>query len=286
MAVVRKRNRILILLCTLVLVVTGVLGQDSKRINASDPVSWKRYTITGEEFSVILPSMPEMLTTKENERLGRHLRTRLDGVQYGIDVFENPTGQSLEDFIAEYNTDSRSKLTTGRDIVVNNVSGKEYSTSGPPPAIVQFFIMERRLLRFIALGGNAENAAVHHFFSSIIIGKTADAIKVSEGPGMPLELDTGERIYKGGEVDRKVRLVSKPPPAYPEEARRAGFSKTVVLQAIFSKSGKVDEIKVLTPGHHLLNEACIAAAQQITFVPAIKDGKNVSMYMTLEYNFY
>jgi len=34
-----------------------------------------------------------------------------------------------------------------------------------------------------------------------------------------------------------------------------------------------------------LTEAAIRAAKRIRFVPATKDGKPVSMWMTLEYNF-
>lgn len=277
-------SRIPLLLCMIFLVVTGVAAQESKRMNASDPLTWSRYTIKGEEFSVGLPSMPGMTTTKENERRGRHLRTRLDGVQYGIDVFENPTGQSLESFIAEYNKDPQTNLTTGRDIVVNNVPGKEYSTSDSQRAAVQFFIMERRLLRFIAVGGNRENTAVNQFFSSIILGK-GDGIKVSEGPGMPLELDTGERIYKGAEVDTKIKLIAKPEPTFTEEARQNRTHGRVILQAIFSSTGKVGNIQVLSGLPDGLTEACINAAKKIEFVPAVKDGKYVSMYITLEYNF-
>jgi len=34
-----------------------------------------------------------------------------------------------------------------------------------------------------------------------------------------------------------------------------------------------------------ITDKAIAAAQQIKFIPAIKDGKFVSVYMQLEYNF-
>jgi len=279
-------NRIFLLLCTLLLIVTGVTGQKSKP-SASDPNTWRRYTIKGEEFSVALPSMPGMTTTKEQERLGRHFRTRLDGVQYGLDVFENPNAQSLDVFVSEYQSNSKDALPQGRNVIINGVAGKEFSTTNSPKATVQFFATERRLYRVIALGANTENPVVQQFFSSIRLGKKADdAVKVSEGPGMPLELETGERIYKGEELDRRPRLLSKPEPVIPEEARRRGASVTVVLQAIFSSTGKVVDLKVINPGYYGLTEASIAAAEKITFIPGMKDGKNVSMYMTLEYNFY
>jgi hypothetical protein len=72
-----------------------------------------------------------MTTSKESERqipkagLGRHLRTRLDGIQYGIDVFENPNKHSLDDFVAEYKTNFKDDFTVERNVVVNDVPGKE-----------------------------------------------------------------------------------------------------------------------------------------------------------------
>jgi TonB family protein len=277
-------NRILLLLCLLVVVVTGVTGQESKRFIASDPQTWNRYTIKGEEFSVVFPTMPSMETIKEEGRLVRHLRTQLDGVQYGIDIFENSKGQSLGDFIAEYNKNSQTDLTTGRDIVVNDVAGKEYSAPGSPPATAQFFATERRLYRFIAVGANTDNTVVKQFFFSIVLGKKGSALEVSDGLGMPLELD-GERIFKGNEVDTKLRLLFKPEPQYTEEARQNGTSGTVVLRAVFSKTGEVKNIQVLSALPHGLTEACINAARVIKFVPAVKDGKPVSMWIQLEYNF-
>ena len=87
-----------------------------------------------------------------------------------------------------------------------------------------------------------------------------------------------EKAYTGRQVTRKVRLLSKPAPRY------VGIPGTVVLKAIFSASGKVTNIVVVSgvPG---LTEEAINAARQITFVPAIKDGRNVAMWMQLEYNF-
>ena len=274
----------------LVLAVTGVTGQES-RCKPSDPQSWCRYTIKDEEFSVVLPSLPGMMTSKESERempkagLGRHLRTRLDSIHYGIDVFENPNGQSLDGFVAEYKANFKDALTVERNIVVNGVPGKEFSTPTSPPATVQFFATEHRLYRFIAVGTNIDNAAVKQFFSSIILGKKGEGTQVSEGPGMPLELDTGERIFKGNEVDKKLQLKHKPEPSYTEEARQKRTRGQVVLTAIFSSTGEVTNIHVVSALPNGLTEACINAAKKIEFVPAVKDGKPVSMYITLEYNF-
>lgn len=90
--------------------------------------------------------------------------------------------------------------------------------------------------------------------------------------------DEEEKVYSGREVTRKVRLITAPAPKY------VGGTGVVVLRAVFGSSGKVTKIVVVhgVPG---LTEEAVNAAKQITFVPAIKDGRNVAMWMQLEYNF-
>jgi TonB family protein len=92
-------------------------------------------------------------------------------------------------------------------------------------------------------------------------------------------------IMRTSEVDQRARLLSKPEPQYTEEARRNQISGTVMLRAVFASSGEVVQIRALNTLPFGLTERAIAAARQIRFVPAIKSGHPVSVYMQLEYNF-
>jgi tetratricopeptide (TPR) repeat protein len=95
----------------------------------------------------------------------------------------------------------------------------------------------------------------------------------------------GERAFSGQEVDTKVRVLKKPAPDYTAAAQDAGVAGTVILRAVFSAQGTVEHILVLSYLPHGLTEASVAAARRIKFVPATRDGKPVSMFMQLEYNF-
>jgi TonB family protein len=271
--------------------ITGQILEPDKRNNPAPQSTWRTYTVDGEEFSVDLPTMPLMRSSvilNPRRRTQRHLKTFLDGVIYTIDVFENPEPrQSLEDFIAEQNANSDFKLTPERELVVNGFRGKEYlSRDQTRPVTVQFFTTEKRLYRFAAAAASdATNVAVKQFFSSITLVKPKEATEILEGPGMPLILDSGERIYTGKEVTTKARLISKPEPQFTEEARRKRISGTVVLQVIFSKTGEVNSIQVVVGLPYGLTERCINAAREIKFVPATKDGQPVSTWIQLEYNF-
>jgi TonB family protein len=93
------------------------------------------------------------------------------------------------------------------------------------------------------------------------------------------------RIFRSGEVSSRARVLEKPEPQYTESARKNQITGTVVLRAVFSSSGSVTNISTIRGLPDGLTERAIAAARQIRFVPAQKDGHPVSMWMQLEYNF-
>jgi TonB family protein len=94
-----------------------------------------------------------------------------------------------------------------------------------------------------------------------------------------------DRTFRPNEVTQKARILSKPEPQYTEEARRNQISGTVVLKAVFSSSGQVTNIRAVSSLPYGLTEKAIAAARQIRFSPAQKDGRAVSQYIQIEYNF-
>jgi len=93
------------------------------------------------------------------------------------------------------------------------------------------------------------------------------------------------RVYRILEVTQRARVISKPEPQYTEAARKNLVTGSVVLSVIFSESGEVTSIRALRTLPDGLTEKAIAAARQIRFVPASRNGQPVSVYMQLEYNF-
>jgi TonB family protein len=94
-----------------------------------------------------------------------------------------------------------------------------------------------------------------------------------------------DKIFSGREVTSKARVLSKPEPTYTEAARKNQITGTVVLRAVFSSGGSVTNIHAVSGLPDGLTERAIAAAKSIKFVPATKDGRPVSMWMELQYNF-
>ena len=57
------------------------------------------------------------------------------------------------------------------------------------------------------------------------------------------------------------------------------------MRLLFSSSGKVTKIENISNSARELADAAVKAAEKIQFLPAEKNGKLVSTYKTIEYNF-
>jgi protein TonB len=111
--------------------------------------------------------------------------------------------------------------------------------------------------------------------------------KARDGDGAAAQkADDGEKVLTGKEVTVRAVIKSKPLPGYPREARPFGVAGQVKLRIILGADGEVrDEIEVLEGLPYGVTEEAIKAARQIEFEPAQKDGRPVSQYVTLVYNF-
>lgn len=93
------------------------------------------------------------------------------------------------------------------------------------------------------------------------------------------------RIYRPSEVDEMARILSKPSATYTEEARANNIQGTVVLRVVLMADGSVGSIQVVKGLPHGLTARAIAAARQLKFTRATKNGREVSMSTTVEYPF-
>jgi TonB family protein len=97
--------------------------------------------------------------------------------------------------------------------------------------------------------------------------------------------DNEGQTFSGSQVEQRARVLSKPEPTYTEDARRNQVEGTVMLRVVFASNGDVVQIRAVRTLPYGLTERAIAAARQIKFVPAVRGGHPVSVFMQLEYNF-
>ena len=135
--------------------------------------------------------------------------------------------------------------------------------------------------RYIALSGKLSKSKQEEWNDRV--ESLRDFVELSDHKNSTL----GERqIFSAKEVTTKARVISKPEPQYTDQARRNQVTGTIVLKAIFAADGKVRAIRPVKDLPDGLTLMAINAARRIKFIPATKNGRPVSMYIQLEYNFY
>lgn len=99
------------------------------------------------------------------------------------------------------------------------------------------------------------------------------------------ETDESRTVLIGNEMDTRARIIHRPHPGFTEEARRNNVHGRVRLRAVLAADGAVRHVLVLEGLPHGMTEECVNAARGIQFTPAVKNGRPVSQFIVLEYNF-
>ena len=105
--------------------------------------------------------------------------------------------------------------------------------------------------------------------------------------GEPLGLAVKSRGGEPGLVPiREATPISRPPPPYPEPARKRGLEGTVVLDVLVTSGGGVGGVLLFSSsGHPILDRAATAAVQEWSFAPAMKGKTAVEMWMRIPVRF-
>lgn len=182
---------------------------------------------------------------------------------------------------------ANASVTYVKELSARPIPGREYTlTLGDLRGTAHVYVAEQRLMVLLAMdrpGGAWER---DKFLGSLAFSPNLRAIQPAApeiGAGVPPESDVGP--LRSSEVDQRARIFDKPAPSYTESARKFGVTGTVVLRGEFSYDGQIRDLQVIKRRPHGLTEATLRAARAIKFTPAQKNGKPVSMYMQLEYNF-
>jgi TonB family protein len=147
---------------------------------------------------------------------------------------------------------------------------------------------ERRVMR---LTQNQTRVSVHRRFALV----AANVLLAAAVCGAALALSVHVDALAAGEDQKpsapnrpvNVRadimdkqILSKVTPVYPVEAKNAGIQGSVALDAIISKTGEVDRLKVIS-GPRQLQQSAIDAVRQWTYKPFLLNGEPVEVKTTI-----
>ncbi len=99
----------------------------------------------------------------------------------------------------------------------------------------------------------------------------------------PLKTTKPTRIKVGGQVEA-AKLIFGPKPEFPPLAKMARIQGTVRLEAIISRDGTIEDLKVLS-GHPLLVKAAMQAVARWRYQPTLLNGDPVEVATEIDVNF-
>jgi protein TonB len=102
-------------------------------------------------------------------------------------------------------------------------------------------------------------------------------------PSAPASKTAVVRVRVGGQVEG-AKLIFQVSPEYPEVARMARIQGTVRLEAVISKEGTVESLKVVN-GPPLLIKAAFDAVAQWRYQPTLLNGEPVEVATEIEVKF-
>lgn len=118
---------------------------------------------------------------------------------------------------------------------------------------------------------------------------------LSTGPGIPGLMASGSRLMPAVAPPPVVRqfrtskllegnLIHKVQPVYPPLARTARVQGSVVLAALISKDGTIENLRLLS-GHPMLSSAAIDAVKQWRYKPFVLNGDAIEVETQIVVNF-
>lgn len=116
-----------------------------------------------------------------------------------------------------------------------------------------------------------------------VIGGANTGMMAPPPPPPPEVPKPPQRIRVGGNV-QQANLVRQVKPPYPALARQARIQGAVILEAVISRQGGVEQLRVVS-GHPLLVQAAMDAVRQWKYRPTLLNGEPVEVVTTITVNF-
>jgi protein TonB len=91
-------------------------------------------------------------------------------------------------------------------------------------------------------------------------------------------------LTPGGDVQAPV-LLRRVDPFYPEAARKARLEGDIVLEAVITSRGEIEEVRVVKSGGFLLDASAKEAVERWSYRPATLNGRAVRVLLTVTIRF-
>lgn len=249
-------------------------------------LNWERYTVDGEEFTVLLPELPSGLFLG-TARPGYRYAAYGDGIVY---IITSEVAFGSRNIHTEINNQKvnlpASALTFKRDVTRGKFMGKEFSVRWKnAEGAMAVYVTKEHVYVLRAVGADEAHPAVRQFFDSFTLEKKPQARDIGNGARLADEAQaqSTEPVYTEEEVTQKALIVIRGPFLPTDKAVKHKTAGSVIIDAVLHYSGKVTDINVISGLPHGLTEMAVITARKSYFIPAVKNGKRVSQRYQFRY---
>lgn len=311
------------LLFSLVLLTSFAIGQPKKAAPTllnGEAADWQVYRANNSNVSAIFPKVPVSAESNDmcNELAGESMTAYSDEVVYELSVFRkgsrmtypcsNPMKFDARSFARSLVGRRRTGPTIVNEATNGNWSIKQLKWENPGSTRITYVFYDNTNFSWVEATmtfRDRSKVKETEFVSSVKFDKPLGK-KIKNGS----KAIVGDLLEPGKASDQEVKatdtspppppismksspstdpdelvVVAKKVPGYTDMARQNQEKGTVVLRVIFQANGMVGKVAVQHGLAYGLTEASIAAAKQIAFLPARKNGHAISTIRTVEYSF-
>lgn len=272
----------------------------SQKESSTVPVKWERYKLGEQNLSLYLPKLPVKIFDSNSCSQERTERFTLyaNEVIYGFNVVSK-FDQEIPEWCKE-------KGGFGKQIFQERI--KEFKAKKKNPVEEKFKVNNRegilikderltylfiddlkndRWFEFWVANSDLSNPKVEEYFKSILFRSETNAIEIGEGSDRTL----GDKSENSSESispkleNKGIQLFTKPRPSYTEAARNNNYQGSVTLRITFLANGGIGSVQPIDEIPYGLAEEAIKAARKIVFLPAKRNGKNISESKRVQYSF-
>lgn len=120
-------------------------------------------------------------------------------------------------------------------------------------------------------------------WGGVLGGVIGGSLSAAAPPPPPPKPQAPKRVRVGGQVE-SAKLIFRPTPEYPPLAKMARIQGVVRLDAVISKDGTIQDLKVIS-GHPLLVKAALDAVSRWRYQPTLLNGESVEVATEIDVNF-
>lgn len=284
-----------------------------------EAANWQAYRANYSSVSAIFPKMPVSYESNDmcNELAGESMMAYFDEVVYELSVFRkgdrttsypcsNPTHFDAKSFARSLVDRKRTGPTVVTEATNGNWSIKQLKWESPGSTRITYVFYDNTNFSWVEATmtfRDRSKVKENEFVSSVKFDKKIGK-KIKSGsktiigdllvPGKAEDLDENVTETSPEPLSGKPSAVTDPDalvvvkrkiPGYTDAARQNQEKGTVVLKATFQANGMVGKVAVQHGLAYGLTEAAIAAAKQMAFLPAHKNGRAVTIVKTVEFSF-